>query len=88
MSRSVVVALLLAVLGIGGFLRLHRLDYPTMGGDVMVYYSICESGVRPAELLVHSPKYLGDLPPLSGGMVGFIVIALFLPLIKLITTLS
>ncbi len=64
MSRSVVVALLLAVLGIGGFLRLHRLDYPTMGGDVMVYYSICESGVRPAELLVHSPKYLGDLPPL------------------------
>ena len=48
----------------GGYFRLARLEQATMGGDVMEYYKICQSGVRPAELLVHSPKYIGAMPPL------------------------
>ena len=48
----------------GGYLRLARLEQATMGGDVMEYYKICQSGVRPAELLVHSPQYIGAMPPL------------------------
>ena len=55
--------MLLLLVG-GGYLRLARLDYPTMGSDVMVYYGICQSGVSPGELMINSPKYIGDLPPL------------------------
>lgn len=64
MRRSVVVVVLLALLGAGAFLRLRHLDYPTMGSDVMVYYGICENAIPPGELMVHSAKHLGDLPPL------------------------
>ncbi len=64
MRRSLLVVLLLALLGAGAFLRLSRLDYPTMGSDVMVYYGICENAIPPGELMMNSSKYLGDLPPL------------------------
>lgn len=64
MRKSMSVFTLLLLLLVGGYLRLARLDYPTMGSDVMVYYGICQSGVSPFELMVNSPKYLGDLPPL------------------------
>lgn len=63
MKKTIPLLFLLLLLA-GAFLRLRNLDYPTMGSDVMVYYGICQSGVSPGELLLHSPKYLGDLPPL------------------------
>lgn len=57
------IAALWAILVLGGYLRLIQLEYPTMGGDVMEYYKICQSGVSPGELLVNSPKYIGAMPP-------------------------
>jgi hypothetical protein len=54
---------LMTILGVGSYLRLTHLDSGTMGADVMEYYKICQSGVAPGELLVHSPQYLGKLPP-------------------------
>jgi hypothetical protein len=58
------VWVLLAILALGGYFRLAKLNSPTMGGDVMVFYQTCQSGARPSELLLHSPKHLGSLPPL------------------------
>jgi hypothetical protein len=64
MRKIAPVLIMLAVLAGGSYLRLVRLDYPTMGSDVMVYYGICQSGASPGELMVNSPKHIGDLPPL------------------------
>lgn len=60
---ATVLGLLLMVLA-GGYLRLVRLEQATMGGDVMEFYKICQAGIRPGELLVNSPKYIGAMPPL------------------------
>ena len=54
---------LLAILSIGGYLRLSHLGSGTMGSDVMEYYKICQSGVRPGELMLNSQKYVGEVPP-------------------------
>jgi hypothetical protein len=62
-SRLSVALILLVLLAVGAWLRLVQLHYPTMGGDVMEFYKICQAGIRPGELLVNSPKYIGGMPP-------------------------
>ncbi len=61
--RGTTILLLLLVVIVGSALRLTRLEPATMGGDVMEFYKIAQSGIRPSELLIHSPNYIGRLPP-------------------------
>ena len=57
------IALLLAITLAGSYLRLARLDIPTMGGDVMEFYKIGQSGIHPVELWLHSSQYIGVMSP-------------------------
>lgn len=64
--RSSTIGTLLILLAItlaGSYLRLARLETPTMGGDVMEFYKIGQSGVRPGELWLHSSQYIGVMSP-------------------------
>lgn len=53
-----------AILAVGSYLRLTNLGSGTMGSDVMEFYKICQTGVRPAELMLNAPAHIGELPPL------------------------
>ena len=62
--HAVVIVALLAIVVVGGWLRLTDLGRGTMGADVMEFYKVSVQEVAPAELISNSSAYLGRMPPL------------------------
>lgn len=48
----------------GAYLRLVNLGHSSMGADVMEFYKISNSEVPVFDLIFHSDKYIGKMPPL------------------------
>jgi hypothetical protein len=60
-KRTILILSLILLTAI--WFRFIGLGQASMGGDVMVFYNICKTGISPLELMHNSHAYISEVPP-------------------------